>query len=497
MEMNAGRRLLEASARTAAIATALGLAACAVGPDYHPPEVALAPLHNVQARASSRSAPSADRWWAVFRDPSLDRFVRRALDQNLDLAASLARVGAARAIALHAGADLAPQTNLSASAAPLYQSLESPIGVIGRNLPGYDRRQRLHDIGIGANWEIDMFGGLRRAAEAAEADAAAVEAAHRGVRATIVADTADAYLQIREAQARLRIAENQVANQMRLLDLVRLRLTRGVATDREVAQAEALLHQARNTVPPLRAELEAQSNRLDVLAGAQPGAHAAEVAKGGDIPAASFAIAEDVSELLRRRPDLLVAERRLAAANARIGAAMSEYYPKISVAGLLGFESLRADLLFKGATFQPQALGALRWRLFDFGRIEAEIARADSGMAEALANYRAAVLRAAEDVENAFAIYAQMNRQIDISKREIGALARAREASAAAYQGGAIALTDVLDADRRLLVARDALARWRAGRARAVVAIFRALGAGAGATTEDAPPTAALASATP
>ncbi len=480
-------RLASALARAIVPAAAFVLSGCEVGPDYQAPVVALAPLHNVRASAKARSAPSIDVWWKVFRDPLLDRAVRRALDQNLDLAASLARVGAARALARQADAQLLPQGNLSASVAPLYQSLESPLGTIGRNLPGYERQQRLHDIGIGANWEIDVFGGLRRGAEAAEAEAGASEAAHRGVRAMIIADAADAYLQIRENQARLRLAEDQVATQMRLLDLVRLRLSRGVATDREVAQAEALLHQARNVIPPLRAALDAQSNRLDVLMGAQPGAYAAEFAKPADIPAPSVeAIGDDIADLLRRRPDVRVAERKLAAANARIGAAIGEYYPKISIAGLLGFESLRADVLFKGASFQPQAIGALRWRVFDFGRIDAEIARADSAMAEALALYRASILRAAEEVENAFMSYHRLRRQIEITRKEIAALIKARNASVAAYQGGAIGLTDVLDADRQLLVARDSLARWRAGSARAMVAIFRALGGGADAPSIDA-----------
>ncbi|PWB81006.1 MAG: RND transporter [Methylocystaceae bacterium] len=465
------------------IAAAFGLSACEIGPDYHPPDIALAPFRNAPTSAKGRSAPSIDPWWRAFHDPVLERAIRRALDQNLDLSASLSRLQASRAAAAQADAQLAPQGNLSASVAQQYQSLESPIGVIGRNLPGYERAQRLHDISIGANWEIDVFGGLRRLAEAAQAEASASEAAHRGVCVVIVADTADAYLQIREYQARLRLAEDQVATQVRLLDLVRLRLTRGVATDREVAQAEALLYRARNAIPPLQAALDAQSNRLDVLMGAQPGAYRVEFAKPADIPAPSIgAVGADPADLLRRRPDLAVAERKLAAANARIGAAIAEYYPKISIAGLLGFESLRADLLFKGATFQPQALGALRWRLFDFGRIDAEIARADSAMAEALALYRAAVLRAAEEVENAFMSHHRLRRQIDISKQEIAALAKARSASVAAYEAGAIGLTDVLDADRQLLVARDSLAHRRAASARAAVAIFRALGIDADAT---------------
>jgi outer membrane protein TolC len=212
--------------------------------------------------------------------------------------------------------------------------------------------------------------------------------------------------------------------------------------------------------------------------GAQPGTYAATLIQSGVIPSAPAVAGGKAAELLRRRPDIIAAERRLAASNARIGAALSDYYPKFSLAGLLGFESSTADHLFRGATFQPQGLLGLRWRLFDFGKIDAQVAAARGAEAEALAQYRQSVLHAAEDVENAFTALVQLEAHVQELEREVSALARARDLSQTAYQGGVTSLTDVLDANRQLLVAQDAHARARTDVARAAVSAFRALGGG-------------------
>ena len=456
---------------------------CVVGPSYKgPPEAKLADLHNtaaIEQRQTELAAPPVETWWAGFRDPVLTRIIERALTQNLDLAAAIARVDQARQAAREAGAQMLPTGSAIGSVSPLRQSLNSPIGAIGRDLPGYTRNQTLYDADVGAQWEIDLFGGLRRGAEAARDEAEAAEAQQLGVRVSVVAEAADAYFQARGDQARLAIAQSQVETDSRLLDLVRLRLSRGASAEKEVAQAEALLAQARTTIPPLRTALEAQLNRLDVLMGAQPGTYAAELAKSAEIPGApAIPPGQSASDLLRRRPDIIAAERHLAASNARIGVAVAEYYPKVSLSALLGFESLNSGQLFNAASFQPEATAGLRWRLFDFGRVDAEVAQANSANAQALLIYRQTVLRATEDVENAFMALAQLELQTHDLRDEVDALVRARDASQESYLAGASSLTDVLDADRQSLVAQDELARTRADTARAAVMTFRALGGG-------------------
>ena len=444
--------------------------------------MALGRFHNaaaVDARNAAAPAPPLDRWWTGFCDPVLTSIVERALEQNLDLASALARVDQARAAARDAGAALLPTADATSQALKARLSLEGVIGSIGRHLPGFDRDVSLYDVGVGASWEIDLFGGLRRAAEAANAEAEAAEAAGAGSRITVAADAADAYFLIRGFQARLAFAREQVATDERLLELVRLRFARDVASDREVAQSEALLAQARSTVPLLLSGLEAELNRLDVLMGDQPGTHAAELAREAAIPAIpTIPRGDEPVDVLRRRPDVIAAERRLAASNARIGAALGEYYPKLSIAGLLGFESTDVDHLFRSATFQPQGIAGLRWRLFDFGKIDAEVRGARGAEAEALAGFRQSTLRAAEDVENAFMALVQSEVRTRELVNEVTALERARDTAETAYRGGIITLTDVLDAHRLLLVAQDELAKTRADTARAAVASFRTLGGG-------------------
>lgn len=463
---------------------ALSVTGCAVGPDYRKPSTTLQPFGSsaaLKARRTSASAPALAQWWLGFDDPELTRIAQRALNQNLDLAAAIARVRQARAAAREAGAQLLPTADMTAQAARIHQSLESPLGSIARDLPGFKRDQSEYDVGAAASWEIDLFGGLRRGAQAARAEAQAAEAEQLGTRITVVADAADAYFGVRGDQARIALAKDQVATDEHLLDLVERRFRVGLATDREEAQAQALLSEARASLQPLAIDLEAQLNRLDVLMGAQPGTYAAELNSRQEIPLPP-AIPSDVTpaDVLRRRPDVIAAERRLAASNARIGEAVAEYYPEISISGLLGFESLSTGQLFKAATFQPEAVAGLRWRLFDFGKIDAEVAGAKGANAEALALYRQSILHAAENVEDAFTALVQLQAHGEELTREVAALKRARDSSQKAYASGVIPLTDVLDADRQLLSAQDQLALTRANTDRAAVQSFRAIGGGWG-----------------
>ena len=405
--------------------------------------------------------------------------VQNALAQNLDLAASIARVEQARAAAAGAGAALLPTVDFDASGTAQHQSLVGPLGSIARTFPGYSRDQKEYNVGAAASWEIDVAGGLRRNASAAREEFAAAEADGMGTRVTVAADAADAYLQIRGYQSRLSVTMDQINTDARLLALVKVRRHLGDADDREVAQADALLKQARATIPPLRIALEAQLNRLDVLMGAQPGTYALELDKPAAIPSIP-SIADSIQPLdvLRRRPDMIAAERRLAASNERIGVALSDYYPKISLSGALGFDSSGTHDLFTARAFQPLGSGSLRWRLFDFGKVRSEVAQARGANAEALANYQLTALKATEDVENAFMSLSQTVIRRQELEDEVTSLTRARDLSQNAYKAGSITLTDVLDADRQLLIARDDLDATSTDAARAAVSTFRALGGG-------------------
>jgi NodT family efflux transporter outer membrane factor (OMF) lipoprotein len=457
------------------------LAGCAVVPNYAKPDLALAPAFHTPVPATELGAQAAklDAWWTAFGDPELTRIVERAAAQNLDLAQAQARLSQSRAAARAAGAALLPVVDATGSAAKVQQSLDGPIGSIGRHLPGFERDVDDYTLGLGASWEIDLFGGLRRQREAARAGAVASQADAAAVKVAVEADAADAYLQVRAFQARIAVARRQQQVQQDLVALLNKRLGEGISPERDLRQAEAAQARVDASIPPLTVALEAELNRLDVLMGAQPGTYRAELTPEAAIPTPpAFAETATPSDLLRHRPDVVAAEARLRAANARIGAAVTEYYPHVSLAALLGVDSLGSSTLFDGDARQSQLAVGLRWRLFDFGRIDAEVAAARGKDAEALAAYRLSVLKAAEEVENAFTGLTQQRARAAALERQIAALSIARRQAEDAYAGGVISLVEVRDADRDLLTASDQLVQTRAAAARAAVSTFRALGGG-------------------
>ncbi|MCL2789137.1 MAG: efflux transporter outer membrane subunit [Desulfobulbus sp.] len=457
----------------------LVVAGCAVGPDYVKPEVGLGPLHNAEAVASRPSVPEEpplDQWWMGFRDPQLTRIIERVFKQNLDIQASLERIAQARAGAKASGAKLLPTLDANAQATYERASLEDPLAAVASTI-GFPRYMEVYSAGLSASWEVDLFGGLRRQEEAASAVAGAAEAMHAGVRISIAAEAADTYFRIRGDQAQLQVIGARIANETDLLAMLKEQRSHGLATDREVAQGEALLAHTQGMGTLLRIDLEMQLNRIDVLMGVQPGTYAKELSVASAIPAVPRITAQS-SDFLRRRPDVIAAERELAAANARIGAALAGYYPAISLSGLLGYEAFTVGNLFKNDTFQPIGILGLRWRLFDFGRVDAEVAQADAATREALIRYRQVILRAAEDVENACVSLVQLEAYRQDVTKQINALTQVYEDSKTAYQAGMIPLTDVLDADRQLLVAESELPHAQAGAARAAVHLFRSLGGG-------------------
>lgn len=466
------------------------MAGCAAGPDYRRPDAPLPSRYIGQAAEQARGASASElaAWWQGFDDPLLTHFVSLALEQNLDLAQAAARVSQARAGLGAANAALLPSGAVNGSAARARQSVETPLGRVLASTPGYDRWGNAYEADLGASWELDVFGGLRRGREAALADYQASQAGAVATRLAVAAQTADIYVTIRGLQARLGIARQQIKTQQDLLTKVGLLYGKGLAAEYQVRQTEGALSQVQSTVPVLQAGLDASLNALDVMLGVPPGTHRPELETVAPIPATPRIDAMgSPADLLQRRPDLIVAERRLAASNARIGEAIAEYYPKFSLSGLLGSATaISSGNLFTSGASQTSAVLGLKWRLFDFGRINAQIDLAKGRDAEALAAYRQAVLRATEDVENAFSALANRGEQAATLTQGEVALSRARASSFAAYQRGAASLIDVLHADESLLQVSDARAQAQTESARAAVAAFRALGGGWQPTRSDA-----------
>ena len=448
---------------------------CTVGPDYRRPELPVSAAFRVPV--SGAPLVQGVGWWRAFDDPLLDRLIERALTNNLDLAQAVARVTQARAASRAAAAARLPAIKGTGSVTGTRQSLEGPLGNVISQFPGFDRNGAQFDAGIGAAWEIDLFGGLQRGAEAARADLLASEAGVIGERQIIAAEIADAYMQLRSAQSRLAIATAREGDDGRLRDIVAMTVRAGIAPRRDLDLAEAQLQETRSALPALRLSAEVQMNRIAVLSGQAPESERGDLERATAIPEGESVSLGVPADMLRNRPDVIVAELRLIAANARIGQAMSEYYPKFSLRALLGLQSRDLGALpSSGAATGSSVLG-LRWRLFDFGRLDAEVAAARGREAELLAAYRLAVLRAAEDVENA----AAARRDRAAQRASMAAMAQSLERSVTAlqagYRAGTVSLIDVLGAQRQLSGALAAEAQLSAEVSRAAVAIARAVGA--------------------
>ncbi|MBK1685918.1 efflux transporter outer membrane subunit [Rubrivivax gelatinosus] len=457
-------------------------AGCAVGPDYQRPEAPLPSHYMGQAAAptTEASAGALATWWQAFNDPLLTRLIDQALAQNLDLAQAAARVSQARAGLGATDAALRPWGTVSGSAARADQSIETPLGQVLDATPGYDRWGTAYQMDLGASWEIDVFGGLRRGREAALADYEASRAGEMATRLAVAAQTADTYILIRGLQTRLDIAQRQAKTQQDLLSKVSLLHAKGLAATYQVRQTQAALAAVQASIPVLRTGLDAAMNALDVMLGVPPGTNRPALETPAPIPATpTIASMGSPADLLQRRPDLIVAERRLVATNARIGEAIAEYYPKFSLTGLIGSATaVSGGNLFTSGASEAAAVVGLRWRLFDFGRINAQIDLAKGQDAEALAAYRRTVLRATEDVENAFSALVNRNEQAATLRQGEASLSQARQSSFAAYSRGAASLIDVLQADDSLLRASDARAQAQIESARAAVGAFRSLGGG-------------------
>ena len=457
------------------------LAGCATPAPYEPPAVPVAASFRAASpEGAALTASDAAPWWTAFADPVLDRWIALAFAGNLDLEQAAARVQQARASVSFSRAARQPTGEITAQATATRQSLEGPHGNIISAFPGFDRDIAQFDAGIGASWELDLFGALSRGQTAALGELLASEAGRRAAQQMVAAEVADAYLELRAAQHRLQVFTEREAMDARLRDLTQMRVGAGIAARRELDLAEARLRETRTALPGLRLAAEIQMNRMAILAGLPPQGERADLETIAPLPA-SFALALGLpSDLLRNRPDIVAAEMQLMAANARVGAAMSEYYPKFSLGALLGLQSISL-----GALAGPDALTAtgvlgLRWRLFDFKRIDAEIAAARGREAEALAAYRLAVLRASEDVENAAAAHREGGMQVTDTARTIEALSRSLAAQRAAYAAGTIALVDVLEAQRQLTAAQDSHIQTTANLSRATIQLARSIGASAG-----------------
>ncbi|GEO00820.1 transporter [Novosphingobium sediminis] len=424
------------------------------------------------------AVPLADGWWQSFGDPVLDRMVETALASNFDIAAAAARLEQAAAGLKAAKGALLPQASLDGSAGFRRQSIEDVQGRAFSKFPGFKRTAEQYGLNGAASWELDLFGRLSAGARAARAEAGAAEAGLAGARLTIAAEVVNTYIDVRAIEARLAVARARVDAARDADGLLRQRAERGVAALTETDRSGAELAGAMTAVPALETALEVERNRLDVLMGRTPG-RAAEDMGAGAIPAVRAPAAPDgPASLLARRPDVVAAERLVAASDARVAEAIRARYPRFTISGFAGFLASGMSNLFTGGAVQTGASGGLSVPLFTGGRLRAQQAAAEARLKEAVAAWQQTALQAAAEGEDALLALTKRGEQAEAAMVVAARLGDSRQRIETAFRAGAVSRVEALGVEQQRLDAEDAAIAARAEAARAGVAAFRALGGG-------------------
>jgi NodT family efflux transporter outer membrane factor (OMF) lipoprotein len=458
-----------------------------VGPDYQgAPD---APVPAQYGESTTRPAVSVDltRWWTTFNDPTLDSLVQRAAESNLDLQLAAARLRESRAARGIVRADYFPPIDATGSYTRSRSSLNGfggGGGSQGNVIPGFsggsfDRDFDLYQVGFDSTWEIDVFGGVRRAVEAADAEIQASIEDTRDVLVTLLGDVARNYIELRGAQRQLAITRANLASQQETLDLTRARFNAGLVGELDVARAQALVAATSATIPRIEQREREAVHRLGVLLGREPSALSEELGQEGPIPSGVSAVPVGLpSELLRRRPDIRRAERQLAAATARIGVATSDLFPKFTLTGSIGLQSEQArDLAESDSVFWSVGPG-VRWSVFNAGKVRSTIAAEGARQEQALVQYQQTVLNALEEVENAIVAYdREQTRRVSLSVA-VDSNRRAVDLANQLYSRGLVDFLNVQESQRSLLIAEDQLAESDAQVSSNLVALYKALGGG-------------------
>jgi multidrug efflux system outer membrane protein len=478
-------RLLLTIAAALLLITVVG---CMVGPDYRPPAMKL-PTHwdgNDQQikEANSQEEDKTDlaTWWQAFDDPLLNAVIAEALSSNLDEKIALARIREERAYVVISRAGLLPSIDTSGSYTRQRYSANTPFGFFPQLLP---RDENIYEAGFDANWELDVFGGIRRGVEASKADLAASIENARDVRVTLLAEAARDYVAVRALERRLQIARANLRDQSDSLKLAQARFEQGFAPELDVFQARSLLETTQAQVPELESELAQTVHRIDVLLGREPDALRAELSDMAPIPGTADpdAIAVRIpaglpSDLLRRRPDIRAAEREIAAATARVGVATADLFPKFSITGTAALESISAGDFFFGTSRMWQVGPTMTWPIFEGGRIRANIEVHNAQEEQALLSYRKTVLIALAEVEDALVAYAKERTRHQALAASAEDYKRSQLLALDRYEEGYDTYLDVLEAQRSLYNAQDSLAQSDQQIIDDLIAIYKALGGG-------------------
>ncbi|HYE21688.1 MAG TPA: efflux transporter outer membrane subunit [Tepidisphaeraceae bacterium] len=460
---------------------------CLVGPDFrapgaHTPEGWLGTGDQGGQTSVMRPTPAQiAQWWRTFKDPKLDSLIDRAVESNLDLRVATSRVRQARAARGIEVAGLLPSVNVSGS----YDRSRSRAGA------GSD----LYRAGFDAGWELDVFGGVRRSVEAAEAQIDVVVEDRRDVLVTLTSEVATNYAELRGTQARIEIAKQNLATQRRSLALTRRRLEGGFVTGLDVANAEAQVASTESTIPTFEASARQSIYAIAVLLGLEPGALVEELNVVSPVPVTPPEVPVGLpSDLLRRRPDIRRAEAEAHVATARIGVATADLFPRFSLSGAFSLSASQLSGLGNWANRSWSVGPTVTWPIFEGGRIRANIEIQNAAREQTLSAYAGTILRALQEVESALIVYAKEQQSRAATVRAAAANRRAVDLAERLYDQGKTDFLNVLNAQRSLFQSEDALVRSDVELARQLIATYKALGGGweweippSGATTRPTP----------
>ena len=451
----------------ATLVTAIVLGGCAVGPHYKAPQPAAAAYHAADAQLVKQE-PFDPQWWKQFDDPVLDALVQKSIAANTTIRLAQARLAESRAVFDERKLDRYPTVPADVS-----------YSYAKQQIPGFfDKPATINTFraGFDASWEIDLFGQVRHGIAAARSVNQALEADLHDVEVSVVAELARNYFELRGAQWRLAVAERSLTNQRETLRLTQLRRDAGVGEAQDVASAAARVAATDATIPLLELEKRRAEYRIAVLTGTRPGELSADLSPRNYAPIDKALPIGNAADLLRRRPDVRAAERRLSAATERQGVAVAQLFPQVSVSAFVGFLAGRGSLFYTTQSFATTATPNVTWSAFDLGRARARVRASNAVTTEALAAYDDTVLRALEETENSFSNYnAQQQRlvKLNIQAQESK---RAADIARLRYREGVIDFLSLLDAERTQLQAEDAVAESERDVYTAVIAIYKALG---------------------
>jgi NodT family efflux transporter outer membrane factor (OMF) lipoprotein len=467
---------------------------CTVATHYKKPDLPM-PEHFQAAPTSAE--PNLDEWWRGFADPELTQLVAKALQSNLDLKSAVSKIRQAREQEVIAGAAGLPSVGASGAGVRLYSKSNPLAGLTGGGAPANtDSSTNLHvyALALDASWEIDLFGGVRSAVEAARANTQAQVWQLRDGEVSLSAEVANDYLTLRALQARRAVIAASIDHEAELLQLATARQSAGLANEVDVNQERTQLARDQAQLPQLDAQAGATTNALAVLLGETPETMQDELAAMPATTDASPEVGEDLpaglpSDLLRRRPDVRLAERRLAAATDQVGVAIAKLYPSFDLIAAVSLASSSPQNLLSMRNFAALGLGDVMWPVFAGGRLRADVRATEEERAQAYLAYQGAVLAALQDAETAIIRCTTEERRLELLQSYVSAASSTAHIAADEYRNGIVDFTTVLGAADAELDARDALVQSRQALAQARIALYKALGGGwREASTADSAP---------